>query len=212
VVLTGGDTTGSKGCLVVTLTVMGHLGKGRAILRSGAKPGDRIFVTGTLGDSALGLAHHLGKLKVADPEDVVHLMQRHQLPEPRIDFSLGLTDAALAHGAIDLSDGLVADLRHLCTASKVGAEVEMEKIPLSHAVRRQLETHGPELLTQILAGGEDYELLFTVSPGSLGAVANMADQIGITITEIGTITEGDTVNINQNKKPMRLGTSGWTHF
>ena len=126
--LTGGDTTGSKGCLIITITVMGHIGKGRSVLRSGAKPGDRIFVSGTLGDSALGLSCHLGKLKIADPEDVVYLMQRHQLPEPRISLGLGLVDAALVHGAIDLSDGLVADLKHLCSASGVGAEVDVEKM------------------------------------------------------------------------------------
>jgi thiamine-monophosphate kinase len=212
VVLTGGDTTGSKGCLAITITAMGHTGKGRAILRSGAKAGDRIFVSGTLGDSALGLAYHLGQLTVSDPEDVVHLLQKHQLPEPRIDLALGLVDAALAHSAIDLSDGLLADLKHLCSASAVGAEIAVEKIPLSHGVRRQLEAHGSQLLPKILTGGEDYELLFTVSPGSLGAVANMADQVGVMITEIGVITKGDTVNINQAGSAMRLGSGGWTHF
>ena len=212
VVLTGGDTTGSKGCLGITITVMGHLGTDRAILRSGAQVGDRIFVTGTLGDAALGLAYHLGHLKVADPEDAIHLLGRLQLPEPRIDFAMGLVDSALAHSAIDLSDGLAADLKHLCTASKVGAEVAVEKVPLSHAVSRQLDAQGPKLLSQIIAGGEDYELLFTVSPGILGAVANMADKVGVAITEIGTITKGDKVNINQNGSPMRLGSSGWTHF
>ncbi|MBF0455626.1 MAG: thiamine-phosphate kinase [Magnetococcales bacterium] len=212
VALTGGDTTGSKGCRIMTITMMGYLGKGRALCRSGLQLGDRLFVTGTLGDATLGLAHHLGRMTLSDSEDAIYLMQRHQLPEPRIAFGMGLIDAALAHGAIDLSDGLVADLRHLCTASKVGAEVDVEKIPLSHAARRQLEAHDGDLLTQILTGGEDYELLFAVSPGCLGAVANLADQMGLAITEIGVVTAGSSVNFNLNGTPMRLGSGGWTHF
>lgn len=212
VTLVGGDTTGSLGNLALTVTIMGHLGHGRAVLRSGAKPGDRIFVSGTLGDAALGLAHHLGRLTVADPEDVIHLRQAHQLPEPRVGLSLGLADAALVRGAIDISDGLVADLRHLCTASGVGAEVAFEKLPLSHAVRRQLALHEAEVQTLILSGGEDYELLFTVSPGCLGAVANLADQIGVAITEIGVITTGDQVHVSRDGTPIRLGAGGWTHF
>ncbi len=121
VVLTGGDTTGSLGGIMINITVMGHMEKGRAILRSGSKPGDKIFVTGTLGDSALGLALNLGKLKISSGDDGAYLLRRHQLPDPQIALGMSLASSSLANGAIDLSDGLVADLKHLCAASKVGA-------------------------------------------------------------------------------------------
>jgi thiamine-monophosphate kinase len=210
--LVGGDTTGSKKALVVTITVMGCVVKGSSTLRSGARVGDKIFLSGTLGDSALGLAYHLKKLKIATLDDRVYLLKRHQLPEPRVVLALALADGGVTSSAIDVSDGLTADLAHICAASKVGAEVDVEKIPLSDAAKRVLNSQGPELLAKVLTGGEDYELLFTVAPGMEAEVAAIAAKVGVIVTEIGNITAGSSVNINQQGRPIKLDSAGWTHF
>ncbi len=210
--LVGGDTTGSKKALVITITVMGCVEKGSSTLRSGARVGDRIFLSGTLGDSALGLAYHLENLKIASSDDRIYLLKRHQLPEPRVVLALALVDGGVTSAAIDVSDGLTADLAHICAASKVGAEVDVEKIPLSAAAKRVIKSHGPEMLTKVLTGGEDYELLFTVAPAMVAEVAAIAEKVGVVVTEIGDITAGSKVNINKQGKPINLDSAGWTHF
>jgi thiamine-monophosphate kinase len=212
IVLTGGDTTSSKGGLVITITVMGQVDKGRAILRSNAKPGDKIFLSGTLGDSTLGLAYHLGKLKISNTDDAEFLLNRHLLPEPRVVLGLALLDEKIARGAIDISDGLIADLQHVCDASDVGAEVDVEKIPLSGAATRLLETHGKGIYSQILTGGEDYELLFTVDAEMVDKVAIVAERVGVVVTEIGVVTSGEKVDIYQGGSHLELDSGGWTHF
>ncbi|MBF0379827.1 MAG: thiamine-phosphate kinase [Magnetococcales bacterium] len=211
ITLTGGDTTSSKGGLVITITVMGQVAKNRALLRSGAEPGDRIYLSGTIGDSALGLAYHLGKLQIDNPEDAAYLLNRHMLPEPRVDLGLQLVEAGIGCGAIDISDGLRADLQHICTASKVGAEVDFEKIPLSAAAKRQIEHYGDEVIKQIITGGEDYELLFTYG-GDVEKIATIAQRVGVAVTDIGVITAGEGVDINRGGEPVELGFGGWTHF
>ncbi|MBF0358444.1 MAG: thiamine-phosphate kinase [Magnetococcales bacterium] len=210
--LVGGDTTGSKKALVVTITVIGSVEKGCSTLRSGARVGDKIFLSGTLGDSALGLAYHLENLKIANLDDRVYLLKRHQLPEPRVVLALALVEGGVTSAAIDVSDGLTADLAHICAASNVGAEVDVEKIPLSAAAKRVLKRHGPDMLAKVLTGGEDYELLFTVAPAMVADVAAIAEKVGVVVTEIGEITAGSSVNINQQGRPLNLDCTGWTHF
>lgn len=211
VALVGGNTTSiAQGSRSITITLMGLVGKSRGITRSGAQVGDHILVTGTIGDAALGWAIQRGSLTVADEADQSALVRRHQLPEPPVELAIALQEAAISRSAIDISDGLVADLRHLCQASRVGAQIEAEQIPLSPAARRQVERHGPELLARMLGGGEDYELLLTIAPTAMAALQVLAKEAGVTVTKIGVITAGSEVVVTHQEKPMTVG--GWDHF
>ncbi|MBF0294018.1 MAG: thiamine-phosphate kinase [Magnetococcales bacterium] len=209
VTVVGGNTTGSLGGIFVNVTLMGLVSQDRAMLRSGAQAGDRIVVSGTIGDAALGLAVRQGRLAVA--ADRQFLEERLDLPEPRVALGLALADSAVAHGVIDLSDGLVADLGHLCAASGVGAVIETGRIPFSPVARDLLEKDGA-LLPLLLTGGEDYELLFTVSPGAVDLVAALAREVGVPLTDIGEITTGETIQVMQGGQPLALDRGGWRHF
>ncbi len=178
-------------------------------MRSGAWVGDRIVVSGTIGDAALGLAVRQGRLEAG--ADRPFLEDRLDLPEPRVALGLALADSAVAHAAIDLSDGLVADLGHLCTASGVGAVIEIGKIPFAPGARGLLEKDG-SLLPLLLTGGEDYELLFTVAPGAMDLVAALARDVGVPLTEIGEIIAGDKIKVMQGGQPLELDRGGWRHF
>ena len=200
--LLGGDTTSTPGPISLSLTAVGHVAPGQAVHRSGAAAGDGIFVTGTIGDGALGLAVAQGKL--VDPSG--HLLGRYRLPQPR----LGLGIAGIASAGMDISDGLVQDLGHICRASKVGAEIEAALVPLSEAARAA----GPDWLPTCLTGGDDYELLLAVPPGHETALAQSARAAGMATTRIGVFRAGlpRVLVRDQDGKPMSLRSTGWSHF
>lgn len=154
--LIGGDTT--AGPLSMTLAIHGYVPAGRALKRSGAKPGDWIYVTGTPGDSAAGLAILQNRLAVEDADDAAYLVKRHLRPTPRILHGQALRERASS--AIDLSDGLISDLGHILKASGVGARIDLDLFPLSEPLRRHADPE--QALRWALSGGEDYELCFTV--------------------------------------------------
>ncbi|MBF0462318.1 MAG: thiamine-phosphate kinase [Magnetococcales bacterium] len=213
VVLLGGNTTGSApGGISITITLLGLIGTNRAVTRSGAQVGDRILVTGTIGDATLGWASQRGALPGATAEDLAALQQRHRLPDPPVELAIALQEAAYTRSAVDISDGLLADLGHLCQASQVGARLEAERVPLSPAARRQVERHGVALLAQMLSGGEDYELLFTVSPTAVAGVQVLAEAAGVRVTEIGVITAGVGVTVTCAGQPLPVASGGWDHF
>lgn len=219
--LAGGDTTATPGPLSLSLTALGTVPAGTALKRSGAKPGDTIYVSGTLGDAALGLCFltptsvgwrlgggqsgHGGAntaptlpLPLRGRE---YLTYRYHLPQPRL--TLGQHLRGIAHACMDISDGLVQDLDHLCAASGVGATIEAQKLPLSDAAK---QFPSAEALNAALSGGDDYELLFTVAPGK-------ASQVPEGCTEIGLITQGSGVQIlDDEEKPMVLEKKGYRHF
>ncbi|MBF0428845.1 MAG: thiamine-phosphate kinase [Magnetococcales bacterium] len=211
VTVVGGNTTGSKAGRTIGITLFGLVGQGRALTRAGSEPGDRILVTGTIGDAALALAMRQGGLSLAGGEDLAFLQQRLDRPDPRVGLGLAIADAMVVHGMMDVSDGLVADLGHLCAASGVGAQLYAEKVPFSPAARRQLEQN-PDLLPLLLTGGEDYELLCTASPGALALLATLADEAGVPLTEIGEITASGDVVVTLENKPLPLDRGGWAHF
>lgn len=157
--LLGGDTCASAGELTLNVTVLGECPHGKALLRSSAKPGDGIYVTGTLGDSAAGLKALLEVLP--EPE----LIQRHYHPVPRIEEGLRLAACDGAGAAMDLSDGLASDLRHILKASLCGASIDLKALPLSAELLTFCRQYGADPLELALCGGEDYELLFTLRPG-----------------------------------------------
>ena len=205
-VLVGGDTTRRREILI-NVTVVGEVLAGRAVLRSGAKAGDRIFVSGTLGEAELGLQKLRQGARVSPRND--RTLRKHLYPEPRLALGQWLADRKLAGSMMDLSDGLSSDLPRLCAASAVGARIQgtqlpSPKVPLS-ASRRF------DALGLALNGGDDYELLFTVS-------ANNAPRIphsfrGITLTEIGEVTrERRVVMAQQDGTTKLLLPRGWDPF
>jgi thiamine-monophosphate kinase len=202
VTLLGGDTTSTPGPISLTLTIIGHVAPGTAVLRSGARPGDGIWVTGTIGDGALGLQVALGKLADTDG----YLLDRYRLPRPRV----GLALAGIASSAMDVSDGLVQDLGHLCRAGDVAAEIEADAVPLSDAARAA----GPAWLETCLTGGDDYELLLAVPAHRRAALVTEAKRAGVTVHRIGDFSPGPPdVTVRQvNGAPMRLAKTGWSHF
>lgn len=211
VLLIGGDTSASKTGLFVSLTLIGTTKSERALFRHGARVGDAIYVTGTLGDSLAGLqllthpAPNLPSPRPFPPLRTSHktfLINRHLRPTARLAEGQWLNNARLATAAIDLSDGLSGDLRHLCTESRVGAEIELTTLPISAACRAHAENRRLDAAMIALTGGEDYELLFTAPPAKQATIARHARAHGFHITRIGTI--------RPRRFGMRMNTPGGT--
>ena len=200
--LLGGDTTSTPGPVCLSLTVLGHVAPGEALRRTGARPGDEVWVTGTIGDGALGLAALQGR--VADPDG--WLAGRYRLPRPR----LGLRLAGVVSACMDVSDGLLQDLGHLCRAGGIGAEIWADRVPLSPAAHAA----GPGWLPTCLTGGDDYELLMAVPPARAGVLEAEAARAGVTVTRIGAfVAESPGVRVHDaDGGEMALGASGWSHF
>jgi thiamine-monophosphate kinase len=201
VILAGGDTAESPNGILADIIVVGSVPKGRAVLRSGARPGDRIYVSGALGGSAAAIAELQNqpkkKLNARD-------YQRHFYPEPRIELGRTLRERNLASAMIDISDGLSTDLAHICDESHVGAELDATLIPCSRVGKPAREVS----LELALHGGEDYELLFTAPPRK--RVPAQID--GVPLTCIGHITRSRRIVITTDKGLSRLVPHGWEHF
>jgi thiamine-monophosphate kinase len=205
IALLGGDTVSTPGPLTLSLTAIGEIPKGAALLRSGAKPGDDIWVSGTLGDAALGLKVLQGELDVTEPAGA-SLIERYRLPQPRL--ALGQALRGLATAAIDVSDGLVADLGHILEASAVGAELRADRLPLSVAARDL-----PDARDAALAGGDDYELLFTAPRERRGKVEALARRLDLPLTRIGAIRAGSNVStLDAAGHEIEMTKRGWQHF
>ncbi len=194
--LLGGDSTRIDGPMSLGVTIIGTLAAGSAIGRNGACPGDALWVSGTIGDAVLGLAARRGELP--DPDG--YLVGRYELPTPR----LGLADG-IASAAIDISDGLLAELGHICRASGVGADISRAAIPLSPQAR----AGGPALRDRALMGGDDYELLMAVPPARQAALRSRAEALAIPITRIGRIISGKA-EIHDGE--IQLSPVGFSHF
>lgn len=205
--LIGGDTT--RGPLSLTLGIHGQVPVGRALKRSGANVGDRIYVTGTPGDSAAGLALLQGRLQVEDKDHADYLRTRHLRPVPRILQGYALR--GLASSAIDLSDGLVSDLGHILKASGCGARIDLDSLPFSNAMTHAVEPR--QALNWALAGGEDYELCFTVPEIHRGALEVAIGNLGVPYTCIGQICPAsEGVIFQQEGVPVELDLKGYDHF
>jgi thiamine-monophosphate kinase len=207
-VLAGGDTCRSPGPLLLAVTVEGSVPPDELVQRRGARPGDLLYVSGTLGDSALALR----LLQTGNPVDA-HLARRHHDPQARSPLGRRLAAAGLATAMLDLSDGLLADLGHLLAASQVGARLHPQAIPLSEAARCLLAAQ-PQWRQLPLSGGEDYELLFTADPKRAAEVTALAGELALPITVIGQITaaaEG-LIIIDDHGQPTVAGSGGFDHF
>ncbi len=206
--LVGGDTT--QGPLTITVTVHGFVPTGQALLRSGANVGDTVWVTGTLGDAAAGLQIATKPGKGQTPNAAAAgLMKRLNRPDPRIKAGLALRDIATA--AIDISDGLLADLGHICAQSDVGAELNIEALPSSKALRALFDPDSRWRLQ--LAGGDDYELCFTVPSEKATALVQDLIDLDCGVTCIGRITSGSGVRVNKpDGSELILPHRGFEHF
>jgi thiamine-monophosphate kinase len=215
VVLAGGDVSAAP-CWSIAVTVIGEAARGRALTRAGARPGDLLCVTGTLGDSGAGLDLIRAGTRRRRGVTASHarwLIDRHQLPTPRILAGRSLAERGVATAGIDLSDGLAADVRRLCEASGVGAEIDLTAIPLSAALRTYAAATRRDAIDYALSGGEDFELLVTVPPRQLSrAKRPVATDARLTI--IGRVTparRGLTV-IDATGQRRPLPRVGYEHF
>ena len=205
VTLAGGDLVSTPHEAVLSITMMGSVPRSAVMRRNGAQVGDRLFVSGTIGDAHLGLRQIQGKLDPTPGSE--RLVERYRLPRPRL--SLGVALRGIAHAGIDVSDGLVADLGHICSTSSVSARIRAADVPLSQPAKTTLQAD-PTLLSSILTGGDDYELLFAAPAGFEPAA--MVDEVGIEICEIGEIVEGAGVTIvADDGSSLALDRTGYTH-
>jgi thiamine-monophosphate kinase len=206
--LWGGDTVATPGPLTISITAIGACAAGRMVARTGAQPGDFLYVSGTIGDSALGLALRLGQAQAPDPAP---LLERYLLPQPRLGLAEGL--AAHAHGAMDVSDGLVGDLAKMMRASGCGAAVDAQSVPLSAAARAMVGRDG-RLFKRALTGGDDYEILCSVPPGATQAFEQAARAASIPVARIGVVTGGADVvwTDGQGEALADFGRGSFSHF
>lgn len=203
--LIGGDTT--RGPLSITIQVMGYVQPTHALKRSGAKVGDAIYVTGTLGDAAAGLQIIQEELEGSESAD--YLVQRYYQPSARVEVGKAL--AGVASSAIDISDGLLADLSHILKASGVGARVLADQVPLSSMLLSF--TSKVTARDWALTAGDDYELCFTVSPDKENELQAVSKTTGVAITKIGEITKSETLQcMDEHNQPIDFLTLGFRHF
>nr|WP_249134889.1 thiamine-phosphate kinase [Bradyrhizobium sp. AUGA SZCCT0222] len=193
--LLGGDTVSTPGPLMVSITAFGRVPSGKMVHRSGAKPGDRVLVTGTIGDAALGLAVLGGGKVHAAVSDIAArdlLIGRYRVPQPRVVLAEIVRDHAKA--AMDVSDGLAGDLTKLCGVSGVSAAIDLESIPLSDTAR-DLVSRGIVGIETLIAGGDDYEILCTVAEDRVDAFLQAAQDAGVAVSSIGTVVAGNSAPI-----------------
>ena len=213
--LLGGDTDATPGPISISITAFGTLPHGTMVRRSTATAGDRVFVTGTIGDAALGLKvrQDAGLADAWKLDDAMrdHLVSRYRLPQPRMAAAeLVRTNAA---AAMDVSDGLAGDLGKLCGASGISAEIDVTRVPLSPAAAKALAAD-PALIEPILTGGEDYEILGAMAPDCIDEFRAAAARHGVAVTDIGRMVEGDAPPhfLDPAGRPLAFGRPSYSHF
>jgi thiamine-monophosphate kinase len=213
--LLGGDTDRTPGLLTVTIAALGAVPRGTMVKRSSAQPGDRVVVTGTIGDSALGVRMRKQPELAASwgVEGALreHLLDRYLVPQPRLAIAEAIRRFASA--AMDISDGLAGDFAKLCRASGVGGDIEVARVPLSTAARAALDRDA-SLIEPILTGGDDYEILATVPAAQLAAFRSEAAARGVILSEIGTVTaaQAQVRLVGRDGQPLKFARPSFSHF
>ena len=206
VVLLGGDTVSTPGPLTASLTALGWVEAGRMVRRSGARPGDSLLVSGTIGDGGLGLLAAQGGLPDLAPGERLHLLKRYRLPSPRLD----LRAALLAHAAAaaDVSDGLLADAGHIGEASGVGLVLRLDDLPLSTAASAWLASQADQAAARawLASAGDDYEIVCTARSEAVPAL------VAAGFAEIGEVVEGQGTEASVEGRPQAIAGAGWTHL
>lgn len=203
--LIGGDTT--QGPLSITVTAQGLVPIDKELSRSNAKIGDWLYVTGEIGDAALALKHHYGEIKL-QPEHRAKVFDKLNYPSPRVLAGQALRE--YASSAIDLSDGLLADLQHIVNASEIGVNIVLEDLPLSNTLIDALGQE--EAIKMALVGGDDYELLFTVSEDNKVGMETALADMGVTVTCIGQLNGSGKITSTLNSKATNIQAKGFEHF
>jgi thiamine-monophosphate kinase len=208
--LLGGDSVMTPGPPVLSVTAIGTVAAGTEVRRGGARPGDTIWVSGTIGDAALGLGVLRGGHAALGAEHRAVLVARFRLPEPRV--SLGPELVGIAHAMIDVSDGLLADLAHICETSNVAGVVELMALPLSAAAQAVVAAE-PAIRPRLAAAGDDYELLFTAAGDAAAAIAALSLRLNLPITSIGRIEPGTGVRlVDADGRTAAVESPGFRHF
>jgi thiamine-monophosphate kinase len=211
----GGDTDRTGGPITISIAALGAVPQGQMVRRAGAKAGDHVVVTGTIGDAALGLLLRrdistAGRWGLT-PENRNSLEARYLVPEPRT----AIADILRAHAsaAMDVSDGLAGDLGKLCRVSGVAAEIVVARVPLSDSARAALAKE-PALIETILTGGDDYEVVACVPAGKVETLRRQASAVGVAVTEIGTVTagQGEARFLESNGRPLVFRRPSFSHF
>lgn len=205
--IAGGDTVKNDKNIVISITIMGEIQKGRAITRAGAQVGDYVAVTGPFGDAAGGLYLLQNRVKTGRA-DRRYLLKRHLLPEPRLDASRRLAGTGRITSMIDSSDGLALSLRFIGEESRVGARIDLDRVPVSPHLRRLCQGGEPKLLPLVLQGGEEYELVFTFPPAAAPVIQKAYPGAAI----IGVITRERKITYHVNNKPYPLPAPVFQHF
>ncbi|CAN5318385.1 thiamine-phosphate kinase [soil metagenome] len=208
--LLGGDTVVTPGPASFSVTLLGWTPKGSVVGRNGAKPGHAVFVTGQIGDCFLGLQAARGALTL-DPERLAALSEHYRRPMPQLAFGTVVRDMASA--ALDVSDGLIADLGHIAQASGVGIEIDLEPTPLSLAGQAWFDgrVDAQAALEQLATGGDDYEIAFTAPAGDEAALRREAERLHVRLTRLGVVTTGQGVVVRYGGRPIVLQKTGFTH-
>ena len=211
--LLGGDTDHTPGPAAVSIAAFGAVPHSKMVRRSTAKIGDAVVVTGTIGDAALGVKlrrdPRLAKRWRLSNAEAAALVRRYRLPQPR--NALAQTVLCYASAAIDISDGLAGDLDKLCRGSKVAADIEVVRIPLSKGARAAIAA-APKLIETALTGGDDYEIAMTVAPKKLAALRRAAKAAGVPVTEIGRVRRGEGARFTQEGRALNFARPAYSHF
>jgi thiamine-monophosphate kinase len=216
VAVIGGDTSSSPGPLFIDVSVIGDCEVGKAVTRAGARPGDQVFVTGTLGASALGLRLLERGARLKDPgnnQSCEEALLKHLIPSPRLKTGSSIGQAGLATAMIDISDGLSTDLCHLAEESDCGAIIDAGSIPIAQSVLDYItEDPATDPLDLALNGGEEYELLFATDPGNLARISEVGLQTGVRMTRIGEMIERKQLILRFGDEQRPLQVKGYEHL
>ena len=209
IVLCGGDTVVTPGPLTITVTAFGRVARGRGVTRAGARAGDELWVTGTIGDGALGLLAARGALPALSARQRAHLEDRYRRPQPRC--ALGPLLPGIVTAMADVSDGLLADAGHVADASRLSVAIERDDVPLSPAARAAV-TADPRLWANVLGGGDDYELVMAVPLRRRAALQAAAKAVGLRIMRIGRFARGSGISVTAGGRAIEAPRKGYVHF
>ena len=210
--LLGGDTVRTSGLLTISVTAIGQVETGTVPMRGGAQPGDHIWVSGTIGDAALGLAVCQGKGPGLPTSLDDFVVERFRQPEPRLKLGQALVGTGMVSASADVSDGLIADLGHIAKASGLCARIDGTLVPTSLAGGTAIAAD-PVWFERMITGGDDYELLLTTPPSAASQFEQIASDCGISLTKIGLMEQGAGVFVtNRQGNPLALETAGYRHF
>ena len=209
IALCGGDTVVTPGPLTITITAFGRVARGKGVTRAGARAGDELWVSGTIGDGALGLLAAQGALPALTARQRAYLEDRYRRPQPRC--TLGQLLPGIAKAMADVSDGLLADAGHIADASRLAVSIERDDVPLSPGARAAVAAD-PRLWAKVLGGGDDYELVMAVPVRRRAALQAAAGSAGIRITRIGCFARGSGVAVTAGGRAIKAARKGYVHF